>query len=158
MSLMSSMTKVYLEYYPKLIKVLPMNNDLFIQQLCANHFLPGDAKECIMAKATLAEKAAFFLDNYISIGFDNGSNPLFLDLLKLMEGSENWELRSVAKEINSKIIGTVLLVIIMFVDMMCILHIIHTSCACRAWNKLDSFACTYIHTYIRIDGGSQVLT
>ena len=76
---MSSMTKVYHEYYPKLIKVLPMNNDLFILQLCASHFLPGDAKECIMAKATLAEKAAFFLDNYISIGFDNGNKPLFLD-------------------------------------------------------------------------------
>ena len=98
------MKDVYTNYYPKLIKVLPMNDAIFMAQLYASQFLPGDAKEAVAARVTRADKASFFLDNHIEKGFDNdGSNPLFLDLLKLMAKSDDIVLQSVAKEIRSKI-------------------------------------------------------
>ena len=98
------MKDVYTDYYSKLIIVLPMNDPIFIAKLYASQFLPGDAKEAVAARVTRAEKATFFLDNHIKNGFDDdGSNPLFLDLLKLMEKSDDIVLQSVAKEIRSKI-------------------------------------------------------
>ena len=101
---MSKMKDVYKAYYAKLVKVLPMSDGLFMAQLYISQFLPDEVKISIAARATCAEKAAFFLDNYIEKGFDDdGSNPLFLDLLKLMQKSGDLELKSVANEINSRI-------------------------------------------------------
>lgn len=102
---MPSLKDVYDEYYPKLIRVLPMNDSLFIAQLYSKHFLPGDAKDSIMARATRADKATYFLDNYIANDFDDEgtSNSLFVELIRLMEKSDDLVLKSVAKEIRSKI-------------------------------------------------------
>ena len=111
---MSSMKQLYTDYYTKLVRVLPMNDALFMAHLYSSQFLPGDAKESVAARTTRAEKASFFLDNYIEKGFeDDGSNPLFLELLKLMQRSDNLTLKSVANDIDSKRKqSTVLLVII----------------------------------------------
>ena len=101
---MPTLREVYLEYYPKLIRVLPMSDAIFIARLYASRFLPGDAKEAIAARPTRADKATFFLDNYIDGGFDDdGTNPLFSDLLNLMEKSDDMVLKSVAKEIKKKL-------------------------------------------------------
>ena len=98
------MKDVYTKYYPTLIKVLPMNDTIFVAQLFASNFLPGNAKEAIEARDTRADKASFFLDNHIVNGFDDdGNNPLFLDLLKLMEKTDDIVLQTVAKEIRNKI-------------------------------------------------------
>ena len=81
-----------------------MSDAIFIARLYASKFLPGDSKEAIAARPTRADKATFFLDNYIDTGFeDDGSNPLFSDLLNLMEKSEDLVLKSVAKEIKRKV-------------------------------------------------------
>ena len=141
---MSSMKDLYTEYFPKLVRVLPMGDAHFIAQLYTCQLLPGDAKESIAAKATRADKASFFLGNYIETGFDDdGSNPLFVELLKLMQRSGDLVLKKVASDIDSQIKrSTVLLVIITFVDMMCIL--------CR-YDAYRCF-CMYIHKCITIAG------
>ena len=102
---MPSLKDVYDDYYPKLIRVLPMNDSLFIAQLYSNKFLPGDAKESVMVRPTRADKATFFLDNYIVKGFDDDgmSNQLFIELIRVMEKSDDLVLKSVAKEIRNKI-------------------------------------------------------
>ena len=101
---MPTLKEVYLEYYPKLIRVLPMTDAIFIAKLYASQFLPGDAKESISARPTRADKATYFLDNCIANAFDDdGSNELFADLVKLMEKSDDMVLKKVAKEINEKI-------------------------------------------------------
>ena len=98
------MKEVYTNYYPKLVKVLPMNDAIFMAQLYASQFLPGDAKETIAARATRADKASCFLDRYIVAGFEvDESNPLFVKLLNVMEESDDIVLQSVAKEIRNKI-------------------------------------------------------
>ena len=103
--IVSSKTRpIYHDFYPKLIRVLPLSDAIFVAQLVKNGFLPGDTKESIKAKPTPAEKTTFFLDNCIAPGFnDDGSNPLFNQLLELMERSDNMVLKSVAKEIKSKL-------------------------------------------------------
>ena len=113
---MSKMKDAYKAYYAKLIRVLPMSDALFIAQLYVSQLLPDEVKISIAARATHAEKAAFFLDNYVEKGFDDdGSNPLFLDLLKLMQGSHDLELKSVANEINTRINeGTIYYVVIYY--------------------------------------------
>ena len=119
---MSSMKEVYMEYYPRLVKVLPMNDALFIAQLYAGRLLPGNTKEVIQSRHTSAEKVQCFLDDCIKPAFlDDESNDIFLALLKIMENSDNVVLKSVAKEIEKKIQGIVLLGII-FVDMICYIY------------------------------------
>lgn len=119
---MSSMKEVYKEYYPKLVRVLPMNDVLFIAQLCARGLLPGNTKAVIQSRHTSAEKVQCFLDSCIEPAFfDDESNDVFLDLLKIMENSDHVVLNSVAKEIEKNIQGIVLLGII-FVDMICYIY------------------------------------
>ena len=101
---MPTMRSVYMEYYPKLIEVLPMSKPLFIAELYAKDFLPGDTKEAIAAIETRAKKATFFLNNIITPVFmDDGSNPIFSKLLNLMINTDNDALTSLAKEIKGKI-------------------------------------------------------
>ena len=101
---MSSMRQLYTDYYTKLVRVLPMNDALFMAHLYSSQFLPGDAKETIAARATRADKASCFLDRYIVAGFEvDENNPLFVKLLDVMEKSDDIVLQSVAKEIRNKI-------------------------------------------------------
>ena len=123
---MSSMREVYMDYYPMLIKVIPMDDVLFVAQLYAGQLLPGDAKDVIKSRPTRTEKAQYFLDNFIDKGFaDDGSNNLFLALLDIMESSESSTLELLAEEIKWRIQGIVLLVSV-FVDMI-FLHILHST-------------------------------
>ena len=107
---MPTMKSVYGEYYLKLIKVLPMDDPIFIAQLFSRQCLPGDTKAAVAARATRAEKATFFLDKVIEMEFKvDGSNPVFLNLLNLMMNTDYMNLKSLAEEIKSKltITGTV---------------------------------------------------
>ena len=104
---MPTMRSVYMEYYPKLIKFLPIEDPFFRRDLVVKLCLSGDTMDTIRAKATRFERASFFLDHIIKPAFeDDGSNPVFLDLLNLMMNTESMPL---AKEIKSKltITGTV---------------------------------------------------
>lgn len=100
---MSTMKDVYYDYYPKLIRVLPMDDAIFTARLYSSRFLPGDAKEVIQVKSTRAEKTTYFLDNCIAKGFDeddDDSNPLFTELLDLMEKSDDITMKKVAQDIK----------------------------------------------------------
>lgn len=100
---MSTLKDVYLEYYPKLIRVLPMDDAYFRANLNASRFLPGDAKAMIESRPTRADKASYFLDNFIANAFeDDGSNSMFSDLLNLMERSDDSALKSIAAQIKKK--------------------------------------------------------
>ena len=86
-------------------------NEHFIEQLHTSQFLCGDAKDRIMKRVTRDEKASFFLDYYVTRGFiGDHNNPLFENLLWLMERSDDMVLKSLAEEIANKlsIIGIVL--------------------------------------------------
>ena len=80
-----------------------MGDLIFLAQLYISGFLLGDARESIAAKATRANKAAYFLDVYINPGFDDdNTNPLFTELLDFMERNEDIVLKTVAKDIKRK--------------------------------------------------------
>ena len=101
---MPTMRSVYEDYYPQLIKSLPMNDAVFLAELFVKQCLSGDTLKAITTKATNVEKASFFLDHIIKPAFeDDGSNPVFLDLLNLMMNTESMPL---AKEIKSKLAVT----------------------------------------------------
>ena len=82
-----------------------MSDAIFIAQLYSSQFLPGDAKDLVASRPTRADKATYFLDNYIANAFDDddGSNPLFTELLNLMEKSDDMVLNRVASDINNKL-------------------------------------------------------
>ena len=95
---------VYFQHYEKLIKVLPMNDTTFIAKLYASGLLNRNGKEAIGPNTmpTQANKAEYFLDNYIETGFIqyDGSNQLFLQLLNVMENSDYEVLKEVTEEIR----------------------------------------------------------
>ena len=101
---MSLVKTVYRKHYHKLVRVLPMNEPRFIAELYSKKFLPGDALYYIETKGSRAGKADFFLENYVAKGFDeSGNNPLFLELLDLLNDSDDSMLRMVAANISREL-------------------------------------------------------
>ena len=82
-----------------------MNDTNFMAKLYANELLSWNGKERIGSMPTIADKAEYFLDNHIRIGFihSDGSNRLFLRLLNVMESSDYEVLKEVAKEIRRQL-------------------------------------------------------
>ena len=104
---MPTLKEVYIEFYTKLIMVLPIDDAIFVNRLYASQLIPRVAHEYIAARPTRAGKVEYFLDNYIATAFDDdGSNELFANLVKLMEKSDYMVLNKVAKEIKSKLVCT----------------------------------------------------
>lgn len=96
------MEDVFKEFYPKLVKALPMDDVEFTSQLYSRNLLPGNLKKQVDAKPTTADKAMHFLDYGIEPGFSSDDGTLFHDLLSIMNESNNRVTMQLAKKISGK--------------------------------------------------------
>jgi len=101
---MPTLKKIYIQFYPKLVAVLPMDDATFIAQLYSHDLLPGNGKAMVAAQQTRADKASYFLDKHIDRGFKNDNdNPSFQTLLSIMMGNGGYDdtlLKSTADNIR----------------------------------------------------------
>ena len=94
--------KVYKNFRVKLIKSLPMNDALFLEELKSQSLLPGDLNEEIQARNTTAKKSAYFLDNVIdrSLSINNFE---FLYKLLIVMSDEKYIKNDLLKQLSTEI-------------------------------------------------------
>jgi len=85
------MMKVFLQYYAKLVVVLPMDDVVFRARLYSAGLLPHEAKEKIKLMSNQTEMAAYFLNHVI--------HGQFIKLLDVMWSSEDDHVRRLARMI-----------------------------------------------------------
>ena len=85
-------------FYPKLLKVLPINS--ILTDFYSHGLLPGDHKANIDALDTQKRKAEYFLDYIIKPGIEVGYTGQFDKMLKVMETSDDPAVKFVAEEIR----------------------------------------------------------
>ena len=95
-----STSKVFQQFYVKLVTILPMDDSLFLAKLFGYGLLPGDLKQKIKAEKTSVDKATCFLDHRISSDVSVGNSTTFNELLNVMEDSGN-SLKVLAEEIKT---------------------------------------------------------
>ena len=87
------------QFYPELVRALPMNDACFRSLLYRADLLPGNLKEEVKSKPTRAEKAEHFLDQRINNNVTN-----FIKLLEVMEKSKyDNNLINLARQIRNEI-------------------------------------------------------
>ena len=96
-------TKVFQQFYPKLVKTLPINDVIFMAELYSRDLLPDDLKEHVESLVTSAKKASYFLDHVIKPSITIGDASRFDDLLNVMEDSEYQDVKELAKLIRDNI-------------------------------------------------------
>lgn len=75
--------KVYKDYYLDLLRILPMNDVLFLANLQSSNLFPGDTKAQVQARSTSMEKASYFLGTIIEPSFHDNADQ-FKKLLAAM--------------------------------------------------------------------------
>lgn len=97
----STFSKVFQHYYPKLVKTLPMDDAIFMAELYSHSLLPDDLKDYIESLATSAKKASSFLDRVIKPSVTSGVGRNFDELLTVMKDSEYHNVNELAKLIRT---------------------------------------------------------
>ena len=100
---MSLLLPVFKSYYPKLVKLLPMNDVCFMSELYGNDLLPGDLKTKIESLPTSFERASKFLDNVIRPSVEINDSRKFHKLLSLMKEIDDFNVRELAEKIKIKL-------------------------------------------------------
>ena len=98
-------SKVFQQFYSKLVETLPMDDAVFVAKLFSNDLLPGDLKNQLkLVHRTSADKAGLFLDSVIepSVTSDGGSS--FDKLLHIMEDSEYQHLKELVVQIRTSLL------------------------------------------------------
>ena len=85
-------------FYFELVKTLPMDNACFRLRLYSAGLLPGNLKDEVQSKPTLADRAEYFLDQGVK---NNTKN--FLKLIEVLEKSEHDNMIDLAKQIRNEI-------------------------------------------------------
>ena len=98
-----STSKVFKQFYAKLVKTLPMSDAGFVAELFSSDLLPGNLKDQIKAKETRADKAMCFLDSKIDPDISVGDFRSFEKLLDIMEESDYDSVKSLAEKIGNDI-------------------------------------------------------
>jgi len=89
--------QVFRSHYPDLVRLLPMNNDIFIAELYKNDLLPHNLKAVIGSLSTRAEKATKFLDDVIAPSAENNCDTRSNVLLTVMMDSDDDAIKQLAK-------------------------------------------------------------
>jgi len=92
---------VFNQYNEKLLS-LPMRDAIFLAKLTARGLLPGDLKDQVKEKSSLADAADHFLDNSIKKDLKNDESGSFLKLLSAMEEFSP-QLKILATEIQNRL-------------------------------------------------------
>ena len=93
--------EAYEQFYPDLLKSLPMADPQFHEDLEKKNLFFGDLSEEVKAKDTEARKAAHFLQNAINHSLKIDNTEPFDNLLEVMEISGNGDCKSLVKEIKA---------------------------------------------------------
>jgi len=98
-----SLLQVFKKYYSQLVKLLPMDNPVFLAELYSNDLLPGETKEFIESLPTKAQKSSKFLDSIIkpTVEIDNGTRIGVL--VEVMKSNEDDNVQRLADEMLSTI-------------------------------------------------------
>ena len=91
--------ETFQQNYSRLVKTLPMNDDIFIAELYTNKLLPGDLKEHLESLPTSARKASKFLDAVIKPSIENNNITRLTTLLRVMTNSDDSTVKILAEEI-----------------------------------------------------------
>lgn len=92
--------ETFQQYYSRLVKTLPMNDDIFIAELYTNKLLPGDLKEYLESLSISAKKASKFLDAVIKPSIENYDVTRLSTLLRVMKNSDDNIVIRLAEEIQ----------------------------------------------------------
>jgi len=95
-----STSKVFQQFYPQLVEMLPMKDVTFLSKLFSANLLPDDVKDVVESKPSQASKASYFLDHVIKSSVITGVGRSFDDLIKVMEDSEYNGVKELAKLIR----------------------------------------------------------
>lgn len=98
-----STSKVFQQFYAKLVKTLPMDDAIFIAELFSRGLLPDDVKDHIEHLATPAKKASYFLDHVIRPSVTCKVGRSFDDLLCVMKDSEYQSVNELARLIRTSL-------------------------------------------------------
>jgi len=98
-----STSEVFKHFYVKLVRMLPMNDAIFMAKLFSAKLLPGDVKYQVESMSTQADKATHFLDRVIQPSVTSGVGRHFYDLIKVMEDSEYNGVKELAKLIRNEL-------------------------------------------------------
>ena len=96
-----STKEVYIRYYAKLVEALRLHDKLFLAKLYSRGLLTDNLMAEVNIKGTQFEKAAHFLDEKIRRDINIGDFKSFVELLDVMEGSDDSATRRLAKEIKN---------------------------------------------------------
>ena len=97
------MSRVFQQFYSKLVKTLPMNDVIFIAELYSRDLFPDDVKEHVESLTTSAKKASYFLDHVIKPNVTSSSGNMFVELLKVMEDSDYQNVKELTKSIRDSL-------------------------------------------------------
>ena len=98
-----STSKVFKDFYAKLVKTLPMDDAVFIAELVSADLLPCNAKNQVKSMSTRADKATHLLDHVIEPSVKTGVGRSFDNLIKVMEDSEYDSVKQVAGMIRCRL-------------------------------------------------------
>ena len=85
-------TKVFQQFYTKLVEALPVDDHGFMAKLCSYNVIDNNMKFKIAVDGTTRQsKATRFLDNCIYPGIDTGNHWKFDKLLSVMEEESKYE-------------------------------------------------------------------
>ena len=88
-------------HYPELLRLLPMEDNMFVAELFKNNLLPNNLKAVIHSSSTRADKATEFLDSVIKPSAENLNDVNFNVLLQVMMSSNDNAVKQLAEAIIS---------------------------------------------------------
>ena len=97
----SAAKDIFQKYYSQLVKMLPMDDSMFVAELYSQDVLTHEDKRVIMSQSTTADKVVVFLDRVIAPSIIAGYDEKFYKLLECMEHYELTVIRELAKSINA---------------------------------------------------------
>ena len=88
----------------RLLKILPLESELFLGKLDEVDLLPENSGACIRAKGTREDKVSYFLQYVVEPAAD-----IYLPLLiSVMEQSDNLAVKRLANDMNTQLTSGVL--------------------------------------------------
>ena len=90
------------EVFEKLVKVLPMQDALFLASLHSNGFVSYNDLQEIQSKPVNVEKSLYFLDYVIEPCLRVGYNQAFVKLVDMVMGDVSGKVKDLGEEIKTK--------------------------------------------------------